>query len=92
MFRNFRNIVKSHGFRGWRLEMENNEIYISKFDERYNDDEFRFYIEKKDGEIHIYKMKRHKTNNDKIMSVDQKNPYAINARKICQLLETTSDF
>ena len=53
MFKEFREIVKNGGLRGWRLEKEGEELYFSKFDDRFNDDEFRFFLENSNGNILI---------------------------------------
>lgn len=82
MFRDFRDVLKEPEFRGWRLEEEDTHYYLSKFDDRFNDDEFRFYIEISESDIHISRMLKIKSYR-KIMKVDLKNIYLQQAEKIC---------
>lgn len=86
MFREFKEVTKSEGLRGWRLEREKGDFYISKFDDHLNDDEYRFYLEKTDENIHIKKMQRVKSYK-KVTKIDEKNNYSKIAMHLCSLLD-----
>lgn len=78
MYRSFSKATRDKGLRGWRLELMNNQKYISKFDDRFNDDEYRFFInydENNQKKPYISKMEKYKTNSDKIMKVKPNNEY-----------------
>lgn len=83
MFREFRMVLKEKEFRGWRLEEEDDHYYLSKFDDRFNDDEFRFYLEFSDEDIHISKMLKIKSYR-KVMKVDSQNIYLQQALQLCE--------
>lgn len=82
MFKEFREIVKNEGLRGWRLEKEGDEFYFSKFDDRFNDDEFRFFLQTSDDNIHIKRMQKIKSYK-KLMNVNANHEYAKIAEQLC---------
>lgn len=85
MFKEFREIVKNEGLRGWRLEKEEEEFYFSKFDDRFNDDEFRFFLQVSENTIHIKRMQKIKSYK-KIMNVSPTHEYTKVAESLCQKL------
>jgi hypothetical protein len=82
MIYQFRNIVKELGLRGWRWERHKDEIYLSKFDERYNDDEFRFYLNIKNKLIGISRMEKIKQY-QKTTKVSPRHPFIEQAERLC---------
>lgn len=82
MFREFRELIKKNGVRGWRLEDENGVFYLSKFDDRFNDDEFRFFLSIEENNIHIKKMQKIKSYK-KIMNVNAQHEYTKQAESFC---------
>ena len=90
MFKEFRELVKKEGLRGWRLEKEGEEFYFSKFDDRLNDDEFRFFLELSEATIHIKRMQKIKSYH-KLMKVNPSHPYVQQAEAICKKLTETKE-
>lgn len=82
MFREFKLLFAQKGFRGWRLEDEDGLYYLSKFDDHFNDDEYRFYITMDGENIHIKKMNKIKSYH-KIMKVKPQHEYIRLAEFLC---------
>lgn len=85
MYMDFKKIVKEQGLRGWRLQEENDVFYFSKFDDRFNDDEFRFYLNVRNDVVNIKKMQKVKSYK-KIMKVNPNNTYIPEAELLCAKL------
>ena len=79
-------MARELGYRGWRLEEEENRYYLSKFDERYNEDEFRFYVKSINQKLHIVHKEKWKSS-DKPMAVRESNQYYKTAKKLCAIFE-----
>jgi hypothetical protein len=83
MFRDFRTLLRKKEYRGWRLEEDGaGDFYLSKFDDRFNDDEFRFHLHISETDVNIVKMTKIKSYR-KIMKVKEDNEYLQRAIKIC---------
>lgn len=82
MFREFRNIIKQTNSRGWRLESEGEKLFLSKFDDTYNDDEFRFYVEEKNGVLEIIRAEKIR-NYKKVVSVSTSHRFFLKAHELC---------
>lgn len=89
MFKEFREIVKKESLRGWRLEKEGEELYFSKFDDRFNDDEFRFFLTVSGENVQIKRMQKIKSYK-KVMNVSPQHEYTKQAEALCTMLSTTS--
>jgi len=89
MFLMFRKIIKESNARGWSLQQEKEEFFLSKFDETLNDDEYRIYVKEKNNEIEVTrteKLKHNtKTNTTKTMSVSDEHKHVKKAKELCSL-------
>lgn len=83
MFYQFRDVIKGNDARGWRLEKEDEQFFLSKFDDAFNDNEIRVYIDFKPEGIHIKKSVKIK-NYSKIIELDATNKYVQKAIELCQ--------
>lgn len=86
LFYEFSRMARELGHRGWRLEEEGNRFYISKFDERYNEDEFRFYVKSINSKIHIVHKEKLKAS-DRPMPIRENNQYFKIAKILCHEFE-----
>ncbi|QST02937.1 hypothetical protein IMZ31_20530 (plasmid) [Pontibacillus sp. ALD_SL1] len=85
MYKTCRKLMTDHHYRGWRLEEDDQEgLYLSKFDDNLNDDEYRFYLSKNGDLIYIRTMEKIKSY-DKILTIPKDNPYFKKAQSICEL-------
>lgn len=89
MFLMFRKIIKESNARGWSLQQEKEEFFLSKFDELLNDDEYRIYLKERNNQIEITrteKLKHNtKTNTTKTMAVKEEHKHVKKAKELCQL-------
>lgn len=83
MFSYFKEAMRNLGYRGWRLEDDDGVFYISKFDDRFNDDEYRFYLEIDENAWTISNSAKLKSD-QKIVRVLSANPYLHTANEIVQ--------
>jgi len=86
MFYEFSQMARDLGHRGWRLEEDNNRFYLSKFDERYNEDEFRFYVKSINNKLHIVHKEKLKSSTIPMVIRDSNQYYKI-AKKLCSAFE-----
>jgi len=88
MYREFNQTAKERGFRGWRLEELDGHTYISKFDDHFNDDELRFFIDfNEEGQAYISHMNRLKTSTDRIVKIHSTNEYIKRAEELCTWIQ-----
>lgn len=81
----FRNIIKETKSRGWRLETNEEErIYLSKFEELFNDNEIRVYISIDQDGVHIDEMIKIKSDGT-VSNIKENNKYVKKALEICDL-------
>ncbi|WP_027724621.1 hypothetical protein [Tuberibacillus calidus] len=85
MFYYLRKSLLTPEFRGWRLEREEGQYYLSKFDEQFNDDEYRFYIKINGSHIEITGSEKIK-NYKKSIKVRKNNPYFKKAYEVIAFL------
>lgn len=89
MFLEFRKIIKSTNSRGWSLQKENDQFYLSKFDDGLNDDEYRIFISQTENGVEITyadKVKHnHKNTNPKILAVKMEHPLVVKAQQLVDM-------
>lgn len=85
MFNEFRKFVKRHNLRGWRLLSHDNQLYLQKYCDKYNLEEYRFYIKLLDGQFNLTHGIRYKSD-DFSCPVSKKNTYLSTAKMICELM------
>lgn len=98
MFREFYLLMKQQRKRGWRLEGTLNSLYLSKFCEKYNYDEYRFYLQLDDDGFSISHSKLIKGYDKQGSSLNKNEPapvrsshrYAQQADHIVTLMNTFS--
>jgi hypothetical protein len=84
MYAQFQKVIKNAGFRGWRLDEDEGRLYLSKFEEMFNDNEIRIFVEVTPTKINIVGGTKIK-NYSKIGRLDlEKNPYVKEAKHICE--------
>lgn len=88
MYYHVRRKIRDLGYRGWLLLEEGDQFHLSKFDERFNEDEYRFYIEEKKGSFSVVYCEKIK-GCQKSVKVQKQNPYLHKANEICQKLSLT---
>lgn len=86
MFYEFSKMSKELGHRGWRLEEDDRRFYLSKFDERYNEDEFRFYVKSINNKLHIVHKEKLKAS-EHPMPIRDSNQYYKIAKILCSEFE-----
>jgi len=84
MFYQFRDVIKENGARGWRLEEENRQFFLSKFDDTFNDNEIRIFVTFDDEGVHMEKAIKIK-NYQKEIELDSSHKYVKKAEELCQL-------
>lgn len=87
MFSEFSRMARQLGHRGWRLEEENRTFYLSKFHERYNEEEFRFYIKNINNKLHIVN-KTHIKSPEETVGIKENNKYYKTAKTLMTSFET----
>lgn len=87
MFNDFRKFVKRHNLRGWRLLSHDNQLYLQKYCDKYNLEEYRFFLKVLDGEFNLTHGVRFKSD-DTSNPVAKKNTYFKSAKNICDLMNT----
>lgn len=80
-------MARALGHRGWRLEEEDNRFYLSKFDERYNEHEFRFYVKGINQKLHIVHKEKIKSLEEEPLAVRDNNKYYKTAKTLCTAFE-----
>lgn len=87
MYYSFRSVIKDINARGWRLENDDGRYYLSKFEEQFNDNEIRVFIEFNENEIVVKRCMKYKWKEEGVKIVKMKskdNPYLIKAHEICK--------
>ncbi|GAB6426006.1 hypothetical protein bcgnr5378_29370 [Bacillus cereus] len=85
MFREFYLLMKRHRHRGWRLEGTIDSMHLSKFCEKYNHDEYRFYIIW-DGAQFVISHEERIKNYETIVAIRNSHKYMQQAHEIVSLM------